>query len=194
MGSAVGTSFRLRRGKGWAGALPSPPHPGSLPWVCRGGGSPGFGRGGERRHAGQRRCPGARHMLAQDPSVAPLGSAALLGASPDPQRGSTVAAGSGLAMGWTRPGTGFRQPRGLRAALQALFLPCSPRTPHRAAQPSPNKGTVIARVPSHPRPCPTLGTSHPAAAGERGRSLSLFQVCVEGTGSATGSGSTGVGQ
>lgn len=59
---AIGTSFQLRRGKQ---QLPSPafkvkgraiaPHPGSLLWVGRGGGSPGFRWGGERRCVGMGR-------------------------------------------------------------------------------------------------------------------------------------------
>lgn len=122
--------------------------------------------------AGQRCCPGTRHALAW-----PLSSAQ--------PRFSVPPWASGVGA-WRRVessrwgGTGSGQPRGLRAALQALFLPHSPRTPCHAAQPSPDEGTPNACVPSHPWPCPVLGASHPAAPGERGRSLSLFQVRLGG--------------
>lgn len=73
------------------------------------------------------------------------------------------------------------QPHRLWSVLQPLLLPCSPRTPHCATQPSLDKGTLIVRVPSHCQPWLVLRTSHPAASGER-RSLSLLQVRLQGAG------------
>lgn len=85
-------------------------------------------------------------------------SATVLGVSPGQQRGSRFGACCGVSPSRD----------GLRAELQALLLPCSPRTPHRAAQPSLDKGTLTTPVPSCKEPpCPALSASQPADPAEQ---------------------------